>query len=152
MALRQVCTFTLDNLLFGVDVARVQEVNRHHGQTPVPLAPRVVGGLINLRGQIVTAIDLRRRLELPERPREMAPMSVVVRGEDDIHSLLVDEVGEVLNVEESAFEAPPPTLDTAARGLITGAYKLADRLLLELDVARATCLEEDGAARREGLR
>ena len=138
---RQVCTFTLDGLHFGVDVTLVQEVNRHQALTRVPLAPREVGGLINLRGRIVTAIDLRRRLGLPDRPPGRLPMNVVVRCGDLVHSLLVDEVGDVLTVDDGAFEPPPETLEAGARELILGAYKLSDRLLLELDVLRSTSME-----------
>src|SRR5438128_7203570 len=95
----------------------------------VPLAPPVGRGLLNLRGQIVTAIDLRRRLELPERPAEQLPINVVVHTDDGAVSLLVDEIGDVLEVPENLFERPPETLRGAARELIRGAYKLAGRLL-----------------------
>jgi purine-binding chemotaxis protein CheW len=105
--------------------------------TRVPLAPKVVRGLINLRGQIVTAIDLRRRLELPERPAGRLPMNVVVRDDEGALSLLVDEIGDVVEVQEDAFERPPEMLDGVARELIHGAYKLKDRLLLVLDTEAA---------------
>jgi purine-binding chemotaxis protein CheW len=131
------CTFTLDGLLFGVEVMKVQEVIRYLAMTRVPLAPSVVRGLINLRGQIVTAVDLRRRLGLRERPDDQSPMNVVVRTEDEAVSLLVDEIGDVREVEESAFERPPETLRGEARDLIRGAYKLKDRLLLVLDTEKA---------------
>jgi purine-binding chemotaxis protein CheW len=130
---RRYCTFFLDGLFFGVEVERVQEVLRYQEMTPVPLAPRVVRGLINLRGQIVTALDLRRRLELPELPEGRLPMNVVVRGDDGGTSLLVDDIGDVLDVKDSAFERPPETLRGTARELIRGAYKLTERLLLVLD-------------------
>jgi purine-binding chemotaxis protein CheW len=133
---RQLCTFALDGLYFGVEVRKVQEVIRYQEMTRVPLAPRVVRGLINLRGQIVTAIDLRRRLELPERPADRLPMNVVVRGDDGALSLLVDEIGDVVEVKEDAFERPPETLSGVARDLIRGAYKLKDRLLLVLDTEK----------------
>jgi purine-binding chemotaxis protein CheW len=131
------CTFTLDGLLFGVEVMKVQEVIRYLAMTRVPLAPSVVRGLINLRGQIVTAVDLRRRLGLRERPDDQSPMNVVVRTEDEAVSLLVDEIGDVREVEESAFERPPETLRGEARDLIRGTYKLKDRLLLVLDTEKA---------------
>jgi purine-binding chemotaxis protein CheW len=146
---RQVCTFFLNGLFFGVDVTLVQEVIRFQTMTEVPLAPRVVSGLINLRGQIVTAIDLRRRLEMPDRPAGRAPMNVVVRNADAIHSLLVDEVGDVVSVDESTWEAPPDTLDARTRELITGTHKLQDRLLLVLDVARAIRFQAVDATMRE---
>jgi purine-binding chemotaxis protein CheW len=137
---RQYCTFFLDGLYFGVEVQKVQEVIRYQEMTRVPLAPRVVRGLINLRGQIVTAIDLRRRLELTERPSDRLPMNVVVRGDDGAMSLLVDEIGDVVEVEQETFERPPETLSGVARELIRGAYKLKDRLLLLLDTEKAVQL------------
>jgi purine-binding chemotaxis protein CheW len=134
---KQFCTFCVDGLFFGVEVQKVQEVIRYQEMTPVPLAPAVVRGLINLRGQIVTAIDLRRALGLNERPAGSLPMNVVVRTDDGVVSLLVDEIGDVLNVDEASFERPPETLSGTARELITGVYKLKDRLLLILDTVRA---------------
>jgi len=137
---RQYCTFYVAGHYFGLDVLRVQEVIRYQEMTRVPLAPPVVSGLINLRGQIVTAIDLRRRLELADRPADQLPVNVVVHTEDGAVSLLVDEIGDVLNVSEKLFERPPETLKGMARELICGAYKLPDRLLLILDTERAVSL------------
>ncbi len=134
---RQLCTFFLDGLFFGVEVQGVQEVIRYQEMTRVPRSADVVEGLINLRGQIVTAIDLRRRLELSARPAGQLPMNVVVRGEEGAVSLLVDEIGDVLEVEEDLFEQPPETLSGVARELIRGAYKLKDNLLLLLDTDKA---------------
>jgi purine-binding chemotaxis protein CheW len=133
---RQYCTFYLAGHYFGLDVLQVQEVIRYQEMTRVPLAPPVVRGLINLRGQIVTAIDLRRRLELEERPAGQLPVNVVVHTDDGAVSLLVDEIGDVLQVPENLFERPPETLKGVARELIRGAYKLPDRLLLILDPER----------------
>ncbi len=133
----QYCTFHLDELFFGVDVQKVQEVIRYQEMTRVPLAGAVIQGLINLRGQIVTAIDLRRRLELQPRSEGELPMNVVVRTDDGPVSLLVDEIGDVLALDTDSFERPPETLKGVARELICGAYKLKDRLLLLLDIERA---------------
>jgi purine-binding chemotaxis protein CheW len=108
--------------------------------TRVPQAPEVIEGLINLRGQIVTAIDMRRRLRLPPRAGDQAPMNMVVRTEDGAVSLLVDEIGDVLDVEAATWERPPENLDPAARELIRGVYKLKDRLLLVLDAERTVDL------------
>ena len=133
----QFCTFYLDKLLFGVELKGVQEVIRTLEMTKVPLAPEVVSGLINLRGQIVTAVDLRRRLELEPAPPDMQPMNVVVRSEDGAVSLLVDEIGDVVEVDETSFEPPPETLRGSVRTMIVGVHKLNDRLMLVLDIERA---------------
>jgi len=133
----QFCTFYLDKLLFGVELKGVQEVIRTLEMTKVPLAPEVVSGLINLRGQIVTAVDLRRRLELDPAPPDMQPMNVVVRSEDGAVSLLVDEIGDVVEVDETSFEPPPETLRGSVRAMIVGVHKLNDRLMLVLDIERA---------------
>ena len=116
---------------------KVQEVIRYQEMTRVPLASVVIKGLINLRGQIVTAVDMRHRLELAPRPDDELPMNVVLRTEDGAVSLLVDEIGDVVEVEETAYEEPPETLAGVARDLIAGAYKLKNSLLLILDTARA---------------
>jgi purine-binding chemotaxis protein CheW len=134
---RQFATFYLADLFLGVEVERVQEVLRFQEMTPVPLASSVVEGLINLRGQIVTAIDLRRRFGLAERPGDEKPMNVVLRTDDNPVSLLVDEIGDVLEIGDETFEAPPETIRGAARELIRGVFKLEGRLLLVLDTERA---------------
>ena len=130
---RQYCTFLLDGYDFGIDVRRVQEVISCQQMTRTPLANPIIRGLINLRGQIVTALDLRRRLELPDRPAGDRPVNVVVQTADGAVSLLVDEIGEVLTVSESVFEPPPETLRGRTREVLRGAYKLEHRLLLILD-------------------
>lgn len=139
---KQFCTFYLDGLFFGVDVLKVQEIIRHQAMTRVPLAANEVKGLINLRGDIVTAIDLRRRLRLPDRPADAEPTNVVVRDEEKAVALLVDEIGDVLEVDEENFEPTPETLDTAVRELITGVYKINGRLLHVLDTDRAVVLDD----------
>lgn len=140
---RQYCTFFLDGHYFGIDVLEVQEVLRHLEMTRVPLAPAVVRGLINLRGQIVTAIDLRRRLEMADRPEDQLPVNVVVSTDDGAVSLLVDEIGDVLVVSETVFEPPPDTVRGPIRAMIRGAYKLDEQLLLILDTKRAVALATD---------
>ena len=101
--------------------------------TDVPLAPSHVRGLINLRGQIVTAVDMRARLELPRRAEGTLPMNVIVRGDDGGQSLLVDEIGDVVEVSDDTYEAPPDTVPTTSRSLLRGVFKLQNKLLLELD-------------------
>lgn len=142
MAQAQFCTFHLAGLLFGVELQGVQEVFVPLEMTRVPLAPPVVNGLINLRGQLVTALDLRRRLELEPRPEGMQSMNVVVLAEDGVVSLLVDEIGEVVQVDESTFEAPPETLQGAVRDVILGVHKLNGRLLHVLDIEQACKMVE----------
>jgi purine-binding chemotaxis protein CheW len=134
---QQFCTFTLDRYFFGVEVHRVQEVIRYQDMTRVPIAPAEVSGLINLRGQIVTALDLRRRLGLAPRPEGTLPMNVVARTEEGVVSFLVDEIGDVLEVSPDLLERPPENLDRSVHGLLTGVYKLEGRLLLILDSERA---------------
>ena len=134
---RQLCTFLLDRLLFGVEVVRVQEVIRYQQMTRVPLASPVIRGLINLRGQIVTALDMRARFELLPRPSGDLPMNVVIRSDNGPVSLLVDEIGDVVEVHQEAFELPPETISSLGRDLITGVYKLDKKLLLLLDTDRA---------------
>lgn len=140
---QQLCTFSLKHLYLAVEVQHVQEVICFQEMTRVPLAPPAVRGLINLRGQIVTAIDLRQRLGLPPRQEAEPPMNVVVRTEDGPVSLLVDEIGDVVEIDETTFERAPETLDRAARELIRGVYKLDTRLLLVLDTARAVAQPGD---------
>jgi purine-binding chemotaxis protein CheW len=146
MAEHQYCTFYVDGQYFGIDVLKVQEIIRYQATTRVPLAPPAVRGLINLRGQIVTAIDLRRRLELRERPADQLPFNVVVQTDDGAVSLLVDEIGDVLEVSDSLFDLPPDTLRGTARELIRGACKLENRLLLILDTERTVKLPTNGPA------
>jgi purine-binding chemotaxis protein CheW len=142
---KQFCTFFVSGLFFGVEVLKVQEVIRYQGMTRVPLAPATIQGLINLRGQIVTAIDLRRRLELPPRDDEQLPMNVVVRSDDGAVSLLVDEIGDVVEIQDDIYEHPPETLKGVARELVQGVYKLKERLLLILDTEKTVALNNAGS-------
>jgi len=145
---RQLCTFTVDDLYLGVDVMEVQEVIRYQEMTAVPLAPEVVRGLINLRGQIVTALDLRRMLELPPLEGGELPTNVVIRdGADEAVSLLVDQIGDVIDTNPDDFEPVPPTLSGPARELVLGAYKLPHALLLVLDTERVQNSQRPAAAR-----
>jgi purine-binding chemotaxis protein CheW len=132
----QLCTFYLGNLFLGIEVEKVQEIIRYQEMTRVPLASPVVGGLLNLRGQIVTAIDLRRRLGLSDREKDNLPLNAIVQTGGEIVSLLVDEAGDVLEVSADDFELPPDTFTSNIRTLIRGAYKRIDGLLLFLDVEK----------------
>jgi purine-binding chemotaxis protein CheW len=143
---RQLCTFFIDGALFGVDVMHVQEVVRYREMTRVPLAPAVVRGLMNLRGQIVTALDMRTRLGIPARADDGLPVAVIVRSGGGIVSLLVDEIGDVVEVADDLFETTPETLSSHAKTLIAGVYKLHPQLLLVLDSTRATKLDANTGA------
>jgi len=133
---RQFCTFYLADLFLGVEVDNIQEVLRYQRMTEVPLATKTIEGLINLRGQIVTAFDLRRRFGIEDRPEGQLPMNVVVRTGGEVLSLLVDEIGDVVEVSESDFETTPATVAGVARELISGVFKLEGKLLLVLDVEK----------------
>jgi purine-binding chemotaxis protein CheW len=132
----QFATFWLGEGLYGIEVQRVREVLRQQDLTRVPLAPDTVAGLINLRGQVVTTIDLRRRLGLAGAD-DGQPMLVVVLVDGESIALLVDRIGGVVDVLDDQFEPPPDTLVGTVRELVRGAYKLDGRLLLGLDVDAA---------------
>lgn len=134
---KQFCTFYINKMFFGIEVLRVQEVIRHLEMTRIPSASPTIRGLINLRGQIVTAIDLRRRLEFEDRPADLKPVNVVVRTDDGVYSLLVDDIGDVLELEEDLLDRIPDTVRGTPRHLIQDVYKLPDNLLMTLDVDRA---------------
>lgn len=146
----QYATFLVEDLFFGIDVLRVQEVLRYQEMTRIPLAPAVAEGLINLRGQIVTALDMRRRLGLPARGADRLPMNLVLRTDEGPVSLLVDEIGDVLQLEPADFECAPSNLERTARELVQGVYKLKDRLLLVLDPDRTLEVNEFSEARPAG--
>lgn len=137
-ATRQVCTFSVGDLTFGVDVQSVFEVIRSQEMTRVPMAPAVVRGLINLRGRIVTAVDMRARLQLPPLEEGLDSMNVVVRSEEGAVSLLVDEIGDVLDVDSTTQEPTPASLSPVVRDLVESVYKLEACLLLVLDPKRIT--------------
>ncbi|MDF1800268.1 MAG: chemotaxis protein CheW [Planctomycetota bacterium] len=137
----QYCTFRISDILFGVDVLKVQEIIRFQVLTEVPLAPVSVRGLVNLRGQIVTALDLHRRLDIqPSGQLDVEPINIVLCTEGGAVSLLVDEVGDVLTVHDEHDEPPPPTVNERTRELLTKVCKLEDELLLVLDADRTVDL------------
>jgi purine-binding chemotaxis protein CheW len=146
----QYSTFHVAGFYFGVDVLQVQEVLHRQEMTSVPLAPAVIEGLINLRGQIVTALDMRRRLSLPSRAGGETAMNVVVRTEDGAVSLLVDEIGDVVEVGPASFERPPENLDPAIRDLVRGIHKLKGKLLLVLDIGQTLNPDAGKQKKEEG--
>jgi purine-binding chemotaxis protein CheW len=139
--MRQFCTFYLGSELFGIEVLKVQEVMLHQMTTAVPLAPKVVRGLMNLRGSIVSCIDLRLRFEMPPAPPEVEPIHVVTRTDGGLVSFEVDRIGEVVEITDSSFESSPSTLKGEAKKLIEGVYKLKDSLLLVVNLAKVLELE-----------
>jgi purine-binding chemotaxis protein CheW len=134
---QQFCTFYLNRLLFGVESQKIQEVVNYRELRPVPLANAVVAGLMNLRGQVVVVLELRRQLELPDRALSQPPVCLVVRTAEGTVCLLADEVGNVVEVEGSTFEPTPETLSARLRSLIVGVHKLESQLMHVLDTDRA---------------
>jgi purine-binding chemotaxis protein CheW len=137
MASRQFATFEVADQLFGVEVHTVQEVLSYNEYTPVPLAPPAVGGLFNLRGQVIAAVDLRVQLGLVRQAMQGPVMNVILRGDGEPVSLLVDRIGEVVDLDDETFEGPPDTLSGPTRELVTGTFKMDGRLMLALDVNQA---------------
>jgi purine-binding chemotaxis protein CheW len=137
----QFCTFYVDGYLLGVEVEKVREVVTHHQTTRVPLARPEVEGLMNQRGQVVIALDLRRRLGFSERPEGKRPMIVSVFAGTRIVNLLVDEIGDVIKTNSDQYEDVPKTLQGVGRELISGAYKFKEKLLLVLDLDKTIAIE-----------
>jgi purine-binding chemotaxis protein CheW len=144
----QFVTFWVAGHLLGIPARKVLEVLGHQVITAVPLSPPAVAGLTNLRGEVVTVLDLRHRLGLGQRPSGEQPMSVIVASDDGAVSLLVDEVGDVVDVAHRSFEEPPSTLSEYLSELIMGAYKLDVTLLLSLDVGRVVDVRAGSPAQR----
>jgi len=129
-------TLTVGDQLCGIPVLTVRDILGPQSVTRVPLAPPEVAGSLNLRGRIVTAIDLRRRLGLSPAGEGARAMSVVVEVSGEFYSLLVDQVGEVLSLDGETREANPPTLDPRWRSVSSGVFRLQDKLMVVLDVER----------------
>ena len=142
--IRQFVTFTIGGQLCGIPVLQVRDVLASQEITPIPLAPPAVAGSLNLRGRIVTSVDLRVRLGLPTGGVDQDRMSVVVEHHGDLYSLIIDSVGEVLEPSSEKLERTPATLDASWSGFSTGIYRLDDGLLLVLDID--SVLDIGGAA------
>jgi len=140
---RAFVTLMVADQLCGVPVLAVRDVLGPQAITRIPLAPPEIAGSLNLRGRIVTAVDLRRRLHLPPSPPGTARMSVVAEQGGELYALLVDQVSEVLNLPANAFERNPPTLSPSWAAYSAGIYRLQDRLLVVLDVGRLLALSQD---------
>lgn len=141
----QVCTFNVEDALLAVEVSHVQEVLQEQPMTSVPLAPETVRGLINLRGQIVTAIDTRMRLGLGnggEKDNEL--MNIVLRSTGHQVSILVDDIGDVMELEEELLELPPETLEPQLRAVVRAVYRKDQELMLVLDAERLLQVNKEG--------
>jgi purine-binding chemotaxis protein CheW len=142
---QQFCTFFLNETHFGVPIHQVQEIIRQPAPTRVPLAESDVCGLINLRGQIITVVNLKRRLEMsqliskdlaPEDLLDTVQYNIVIRANDDVISLQIDHLDDILELSDDDFEPPPATLQGTLRPFLQGAYKLVNGFLLVLDPAK----------------
>jgi len=133
--MRRICTFHLGGMILALPADDVREVVRHDVPTPVPLAPEDVVGVINLRGEIATVVDVARRLGRTPAPLK-AGIGLVLRGEHGALCLRAERAGDVLEADDASFELPPETLKGAARELVTGTCKIGDALALVLDAAR----------------
>lgn len=137
-------TLTVADQLCGIPVLGVRDILGEQIITRIPLAPPEIAGSLNLRGRIVTAIDLRRRLKLPPPLAGARRMSVVAEQGGELYALLVDQVSEVMSLKPSAFERNPPTLSPAWAMFSVGVYRLDGRLLVVLDVGRLLALSDAG--------
>jgi purine-binding chemotaxis protein CheW len=127
------CTFDVGALFIGIEISRIQEILRPQPVTPVPLAASAIRGLMSLRGQIVPVISLAERLGIQLLNDGENAFNVLIRSPEGPVSLLVDQIGDVVEVSPDVFEPAPDTMRSSMRSLITGAYKLERRLLLALD-------------------
>jgi purine-binding chemotaxis protein CheW len=139
--MEQLCTFDVGPLFIGIEISRIQEILRQQPVTPVPLAPSMIMGLMSLRGQIVPVINLAERLGVTPHALENEAFNVLIRTPDGPVSLLVDRVGDVIDVAPESFEPAPDTMQPAMRTLIRGAYKLERQLLLALDAGSAIAVD-----------
>jgi purine-binding chemotaxis protein CheW len=139
-------TMMVANQWFGIPVLQVQDILGPQRITRVPLAPQEVAGSLNLRGRIVTAVDVRTRLRLSPRPEDMTGMSVVVNQSGELYSLIIDKVGEVMSLPQSDYERNPSTLDQRWQEVSNGIYRLKESLLIVLDVVRLLRIDQSIAA------
>jgi purine-binding chemotaxis protein CheW len=142
--LKQLCGFKINNDYYAISVLEVQEVIRPLNITKVPLSVESVKGLINLRGQIVTSISLKKLFNIEDDERDEY-MNIIVRSGDSLYALIVDEISDVLNIDETTFEPAPDTLDGSIRNYIRGVYKLDGKLLIHLDLEKIIGQEKESA-------
>ncbi len=139
-------TFTTAGQLFGLPIERVQEVFRPTRITRVPLAGAQIAGVLNLRGRIVTAIDMRRRLELDARDEGETPMAIGIESNNESFGLLVDALGEVLKLTDGEREPNPVNLDRKLARVSAGIFRLDGQLMVVLDVNRVLDLSAEAVA------
>ena len=139
-------TFAIAGQIFGLPIARVQDVFKPARITRVPLAAPEIAGVLNLRGRIVTTIDMRRRLGVKQRDEGEAPMAIGIEANGESFGLLVDAVGEVLKVPVSDREANPINLDDKLAALSGGVYRLEGQLLVVLEIDRVLDLRGERVA------
>ncbi len=139
-------TIWLDGQLCGIPVLEVHDVLSKQVITEIPLSPEAVAGVLNLRGQIVTAIDLRKRLNLKPQEDNSGEMNIVVEYQGEPYSLIIDNVGDVLSLSDEAFEKNPVTLEACWQGVSNGIYRLDDDLLVILDIEKLLTFDDNRAA------
>jgi purine-binding chemotaxis protein CheW len=139
-------TFSAGGQIFGLPIARVQEVFRPARITRVPLAGAQIAGVLNLRGRIVTAIDMRNRLDLQARAEGLEPMAIGIEMRGESFGLLVDTLGEVLRLADADIEANPVNLDRKLASVSAGVHRLDGQLLVVLDVDRVLDVATEAAA------
>lgn len=137
----QLCGFKIKGDCYAISVLDVQEVIKPHSLTKVPLSPPYVKGLINLRGQIVTSISLRKLFGMDDREEGEEHMNIIVRNGDSLYALMVDEILDVIDVHEGSFEKIPETISEKIRKYIKGVYKLSDSLLILLDLEKVLTVD-----------
>ncbi|OIQ19635.1 MAG: hypothetical protein BM556_03885 [Bacteriovorax sp. MedPE-SWde] len=137
---KQLCGFKIKGDYYAVSVLDVQEVIKPHSLTPVPLSPDYVKGLINLRGQIVTSISLRRLFKMDDAT-EADHMNIIVRSGDSLYALMVDEILDVIDVEEQTYENIPDTINEEIKKYINGVHKLENHLLILLDLEKVLTVD-----------
>lgn len=130
----QYVTFYLNDQAFGISVLKVHDILKIDTQNSVPLAPKEVAGLINLRGRVVTSISMRRYLNLPELETGVRPMSIVLEHNNDFYNFMVDRVTEVKMIATRSLEPVPPTLDPRWQSIASGVFRLNEELLVILNI------------------
>ncbi len=136
-------SFSVANQLLGISVTQVREVLPPQPITRVPLAPPYVAGLLNLRGQIITAVDLRCRLGLPPRGPDESFMNIIVEDGDELFSLVADSVGDVIAVAMEKFADAPPTLDETWKRCCDGVFRLQKGLLVVVNIPAILATQQE---------